>query len=272
MALRASGWGVPPLAHGADQVLRAEVSQEHHPRYVQQRLERAQRRTASYGPLVAVKDSGRKTFLETKAIGAPMAVRYATLLRSFRRFAEDESMPLNEPQQVDEALVTFFDHLFFNGYPREEAMSTFAAWNDSEVRYTKGGDLTLPRARRALQGYTKLAPSATGPPITWPILCLVALTIAGKRTTEALWVALYLVLMFDLYLRPSEGASILGVDVAEPSRTLPHVAVTLPAIKERGRLKRESPMRGTTATSECNRSTIDCPNAWRRVQRQQLES
>ena len=74
-ALHASGRGAPPLAHGADLVLKAVASQEHHPRYVQQRRERAQRRTASYGPLVAEEDSGRKTFLEAKAIGAPMTVK-----------------------------------------------------------------------------------------------------------------------------------------------------------------------------------------------------
>ena len=74
-------------------------------------------------------------------------------------------MPQKEPQRVDDAMVTVFDHLFFDGYPMEEAMSTFAAWNSLEARYSKGGGLTLLRARRAQQGYTKLTPSATRPPI-----------------------------------------------------------------------------------------------------------
>ena len=89
-----------------------------------------------------------------------------------------------------------------------------AAFKDARPRFRKGGPEVLPRLDRLLQGWQKLDPGHTRPPLPLLALALIAthgLELAGPSFPLAL------LTMFFAYLRPGEALSRREADLVAPS-------------------------------------------------------
>ena len=64
------------------------------------------------------------------------------------------------------------------------------------------GKTGLGRSRRALKGWKILDPGYTRPPLAWPVISLIALTLMQQNNVVA---ALLVLTMFVTYIRPSEA-------------------------------------------------------------------
>ena len=81
-----------------------------------------------------------------------------------------------------------------------------------------------PRSRRALQGWNRLDPQKTRPPLPWGLVALIALELAKEgHIIECLTV----LLSFVAYLRPGEALSIRKQDLILPNRSSNHYAINL---------------------------------------------
>ncbi|CAK0843265.1 unnamed protein product, partial [Prorocentrum cordatum] len=104
--------------------------------------------------------SGSLTFLETQAVGEATRRDYADRVSKFTRWATSVRLPIGEVPELDVALVTFFNQLFFDGYPSEEATKYMAAL--AHCRAAPGRlQVAFPRAARAAKGWARLLLSLT---------------------------------------------------------------------------------------------------------------
>ena len=78
---------------------------------------------------------------------------------------------------------------------------------------------SLPRSRRRLQGWNRLDPGTTRPPIPWE---LIAAVVHRMLTKQQISEGFLVLLMFDAYLRPGEAISLHRNDLVEPTVQHPH--------------------------------------------------
>ena len=76
-------------------------------------------------------------------------------------------------------------------------------------RYSRTGDLTLPRFSRALQGWNKLMPGQS----RWPMVAAAAVWLAKRNYMAE---ALGMIMQFSAYLRPGELSSLRVMDLVPP--------------------------------------------------------
>ena len=184
----------------------------------------AAKRRKKHGNYSQTASLGKMGFTEGRAVSAPMRNRYSNLMMSFDRFCLSVGLSTATAESADAALVEYADFLYFEGFEKAEFSATLAAWADRFPRFTKQGDRKLPRAARALQGFSKLAPASTRPPISWNILCLIALEVLRAGAPA---IALALSVMFVCYFRPGEIFNIEADDVAPPTGQFKHTAINV---------------------------------------------
>ncbi|CAK0804177.1 unnamed protein product, partial [Prorocentrum cordatum] len=161
--------------------------------------------------------SGSLTFLETQAVGEATRRDYADRVSKFTGWATSVRLPIGEVPELDVALVTFFNQLFFDGYPSEEATKYMAAL--AHCRAAPGRlQVAFPRAARAAKGWARLVPPRSRLPLPWPIACLMIdwMLDAGETTAAAATAV-----CFALYLRPAELLSLTREQVIPPAEGAP---------------------------------------------------
>ena len=119
------------------------------------------------------------------------------------RFPEDA-------QQADAGLVKFFDRLYMEGHDATVGDRFLAAVMFHHPRFSRVGDLGLPRASRSLRGWHRLRPSGTRRPLPWEVVCGLAGSLIGQGQPL---MALCWLLMVDTYMRPGEAVDLLNHQV-----------------------------------------------------------
>ncbi|CAK9091846.1 Putative surface protein bspA-like (TvBspA-like-625) [Durusdinium trenchii] len=118
----------------------------------------------------------------------------------------------NSQKNLDNALSAYLNEMFEDGEDIGEATKTLAAVVDSVPDCTQKG--SLPRSRRCLQGWNRLDPGATRPPIPWELVAAIVNFMLGRQQINE---GLLVLLMFDAYLRPGEAISLHRSDLVEPT-------------------------------------------------------
>ena len=122
---------------------------------------------------------------------------------------------------MDAALVLFLNQCFIEGWTHAEGVKCLAAIGDSRAELSKN---SLPRSRRALQGWKNLDPGTTRPPLAWPLISLIALTMAEMG---CMMEAIAVLLMFVIYARPGEVFNIRKRDLVASTSLGQHWALNL---------------------------------------------
>jgi len=125
---------------------------------------------------------------------------------------------------ADRILTEYASYLFKNGGTVSELEKTYAAYLFLRAPAGCKGPALFPRFLRALNGFRKLEPPVTRPPIPWSHVCLMARTALRLREVA---VALYWVCTFALYLRPYDGLKIRKKELMQPSGSSRYFAINM---------------------------------------------
>eukprot|EP00435_Cladocopium_sp_Y103_P065410 s1031_g27.t1 len=163
-----------------------------------------------------------QTLLEQRAVSASVARDYRLRYQEFLHFSQMNGMSLQSETSLDAACCIFLNHMFFEGKDISEGSKLFASVLDAHPNF--GHKQSLMRSRRALQGWAKLDPGNTRPPIAWALIAKIGMMMLGHgKVLEALAITL----MFVCYLRPGEALALLEEDLTRPGSGLKHFALNL---------------------------------------------
>ncbi|CAK0791562.1 unnamed protein product, partial [Prorocentrum cordatum] len=154
-----------------------------------------------------------QSLLEQSVVRLLQQVRYHEMVQAFIEWARSAALPLSTVAELDHAVVSYRD-LFFYGEVVDEASARLADLVFCDPRVTRRTP-EPPRARRALDGSGKLAPSRARPPLPWKVVALQIVKMQALGHFDAAWLTL-LNLLF--YCRPSELLRARCRDLAAPPR------------------------------------------------------
>ena len=197
------GSGRPPgfAARYPSKSLRREA-----PRIVHSRLKQPEEVLAAVGAM---------SKLETNAVKAGTLSNYIEALQGLNTWLDAEGIRVQEYESeiFEQVLLEWADCQFNEGKPPELGTTLFAAVKALYPRYSKSGDLKLPRFSRALAGWAKLMPGESRWPVPWPLVAAAAVWLARRKKSPE---ALALVLSFSGYLRPGEMITLRVMDLVAP--------------------------------------------------------
>lgn len=127
---------------------------------------------------------------------------------------------------IDSALTTFLNECFQEGMDIADGQKYLAAVMEAWPIVGKTG---LGRSRRALKGWKILDPGYTRPPLAWPVISLIALTLMQQNNVVA---ALLVLTMFVTYIRPSEAFKLTVQDLTVSHGLGLQFAINLNAAEE----------------------------------------
>ena len=134
-------------------------------------------------------------------------------MSSFIIFCQANQLNWVDEASLDVCVCELFGQMFLNGHGGEEGSKYLAALAFFLPDVSRMGPFSLPRATRAIRGWTKSAPGHQRLPLPCVLLCpVVGVLQAAQRTTMAL--ALWL--SFRAYLRPGECSSLTHRQLVEP--------------------------------------------------------
>ena len=158
-------------------------------------------------------DAGSSSVLEEQSVSAACLAGYKTSDAAFRAFCGQEELAMNTASLLDAALVAYFHHLFFGGWESYRGDRLLAAIMCLYPRFSRGGDLALPRARRALGGWRRLVPQRSRVPHA---VFVVSAIIAHMASKGEVAMAIYCMLCFVTYSRPGSMLALRRSCVLEP--------------------------------------------------------
>ena len=173
-----------------------------------------------------------QTKLEQVAVSELVAIDYSKRMETLRKFAKNKKLSLRNKTKFDEVCCLFLNNLFELGFDIQDGSKTLAAIVDSHPEFSAKSQ--LPRTRRALQGWSKLEPQQTRPPLPWALVS--ALTIQMLEMREMIAAAAVL-LMFTAYLRPGECLDLHVGDLVMPVPGMAHFALHLHPAERREQSK-----------------------------------
>ena len=110
-------------------------------------------------------------------------------------------------RRLDRALSEYMVELWFDNVGKAEASRTFYGLE----MLIPGIKQHLPRAKRSLRGYERLAPSKQRPPMPLPVAAALAVWLAGSGKFS---MCLAILLSFECYLRSGEMLRLIRKDFA----------------------------------------------------------
>jgi len=155
--------------------------------------------------------NGGPSLLESQSVSRATSLDYAKRLNEFVTFCAALGVALGTDEEIEMGLLEFFDSAYLSGKPLDHGTKLLAAvgWHWPRLhRCTRSGK--LPRARRALQGWGRVAPLLTRLPLPWPVVVLIATALALRRRPD---LALGVLVAADCYLRPGQLLSLRGSSV-----------------------------------------------------------
>jgi hypothetical protein len=163
-----------------------------------------------------------QTNLERLAVSRPVALDYAKRINDLKIFVRLHKLALRPIQKFDEACCMFLNCIFEQGVDLHEGTKLWAAVADAFPDF--GQKDKLPRTRRALQGWHKVDPQRTRPPIPWQLVAAISMKMLARQRVHS---SLAVLTMFAAYLRPSECLSLQKSDLMKPMPGHKHYSLHL---------------------------------------------
>ena len=157
----------------------------------------------------------RARYLMCLTISDATAKMYLAAVVKFEMWSHRLHLSLHHLNTVDIAMTRFFTELFFDGDSPAEGRNClygFLFWRTDEDGNRNN---RLPRATRALRGWTKRTAHLTVDPVPLCVICLLAQYFANIKLPR---LAMFCLVGFDTYLRPSELLSLTRSQVHVPTR------------------------------------------------------
>ena len=138
---------------------------------------------------------------------------YAQHASRFAEWCRWQGLSWTSTAELDVMLTAFLGHLALDGFDTATGRVTIAALRHF-VPGLGGGRASLPRASRALDGWKKLKPPTMRLPLPRPAIMAVLGVLLSRGQVE---IALFILMSFAAYLRPSEAARLQGHSLAPPN-------------------------------------------------------
>ena len=167
---------------------------------------------------------GEKSLLEAASIKVNQRLDYAKRLEKFYSFAIRFQLPLTKIEQLDEALCEYADHEYLNGEAAHCGEKLQAALEYERPEFSRAGALHLPRFRRCMKGWRKMAPTQTRLPMPEFMKSAISAVFLHQDFKEE---ALYNEVTFSTYSRPGEMLKVHAMDVVPPNRDFGHCVIVL---------------------------------------------
>ena len=146
---------------------------------------------------------------------------YVRRLGDFWAYVEEHELNSSTAEDCDQALTQYSNHLYAEGELTAEGEKLRAAWEASFPEFSRHGNQKLPRLRRALRGWARLAPTRPRYPVPEEAVDVITLKLLQRgRRDQALWVQIAL----STYLRPGEMMGLKVGDLIPPMNGGPQEA------------------------------------------------
>jgi integrase len=155
------------------------------------------------------------TSLEAASVSKQSLCRYTSYWEWMKPVLLNKKQKLKPVHMVDRLLSEKLDQLFHDGEDISMGQYLVAAIVFFNHSLKSQNMSALPRVRQCLKGWRKVAPQRSRLPVPWEVTCLLVETALSNQLCS---IAIHLLLMFTLYLRPSEALRIRACDVIRPSR------------------------------------------------------
>ena len=157
---------------------------------------------------------GGTGILEVESVQNATRRSYWNLLERFLDFAARFGLRVDSHPLLDAALVDFSDDAFLDGENVDFGEKLQAALEAMLPSFQRHGKLQLPRFKRALKGWRRLAPNRSRLPMPEEHMhAMVGALCAAGHAEMGLWTRM----VFSAYLRPGEGRQLMTADVVEPT-------------------------------------------------------
>ena len=156
------------------------------------------------------------SFLEGMTIQKKTREDYERLVTRFMLWAQPHGVDWDCDRSLDLAVCENSEEWFFSGATADEGGKTLAGLCYYDVGLYKCLASTLPRAHRALRGWTKIGPAEQRLPFPLVLLYPVAAWLVHHGEIDK---ALCLLLQHNTYMRPGEVTSLTVMQLVAP---MPH--------------------------------------------------
>jgi integrase len=151
------------------------------------------------------------------AVGSAAAYRKAVRLWSVhcQSGSHHRHGSLDEPsaiRRLDRCVVTYLDTVYHHGAGRRRQLGVNTVYGLYYYYPSIRGRLA--QSEQHLRGWSRLRPSMSRPPLTWPLVTLIAVTMAMNGYGEG---ALASLVAFDALLRISELTALRVRDISSPT-------------------------------------------------------
>ncbi|CAK0873437.1 unnamed protein product [Prorocentrum cordatum] len=169
-------------------------------------------RAAARAPEAAPLRSSAGHVLRALSISATTRAKYTRLWAEFVAWMTTVTAALLA-ETADDLLAHWMDQQCAEGWNPERGAYMLAALKFMVPQFGRGGQ-GLPKALQALRGWRGRVPARTRLPLPWEIVALVATRLIDRGQLR---VALYVLVTFAGYPRPSEAPWALGAHVIPPT-------------------------------------------------------
>lgn len=155
------------------------------------------------------------TPLEMAAVTKRVRSNYRKRLEDFMEFVLDRRYPLEKDEEMDLALVIYFNHKFSEGEGSYVGDYTLAALCDRDPSFGKLGHRKIPRAWRCLKGWRKLCPSRSRLAYPLAVWCAISwrMVVLGHRQK-----AIFNLVQLSSYHRPSTLLQLRKMGLVKPTQ------------------------------------------------------
>ena len=152
--------------------------------------------------------SGGPSKLEWGSVGAGTRADYARRLASFDLFCDRQFLSYRTESELEAALLEYLDEVFVEGFKVDVGTKLIAALRYRYLALHRAGFTDhLLRARRAIQGWTRLQPCLTSLPV--PLSAVAAVSVRLEMMGFHSLARVFF-MAADAYMRPEEAFGVTG--------------------------------------------------------------
>eukprot|EP00435_Cladocopium_sp_Y103_P068349 s90_g31.t1 len=159
-------------------------------------------------------DPSRKSPLELAAVSDRVRQNYARRLKEFKTFLDVERLPTRSDEEMDAALVLFFNRRFQEGEGSSTGDYTLAALMDHDPSYGRLGSRHIPRAWRCIKGWRKLCPVRSRLAFPLPVWAAISWRMVKRGHLQK---AIFNLIQLSTYSRPGALLKLRKLGLARPS-------------------------------------------------------
>ena len=155
-----------------------------------------------------------QSLLEVASVSTRVREQYKKRMEELNRHFQDLHCSLDQPAQIDQALVTLFNTKFLEGEGSHYGDYCMAALMDRHPTYGKHGSSKVPAAWKALKGWRKMCPSRSRLAFPLPVWCAISWRMMVHGHSQK---ALFNLLQVSTYHRPGTLLGLRRMGLVPPT-------------------------------------------------------